>query len=144
MLLMIPAQGCTRSNRKPRRCRRVFRGGGIEQNAGNHSGAKAVGFEKQVAVLGDVDFVHAFAFVGFVGFDESGGDRIPSDGLSGGTSTLSPARRGRSRDAASVCESWFAMQWKSVRLKSVLSSPLNWHGGKPTCLAMSRTWSAVR
>src|SRR5208282_3330772 len=35
----------------------LFRGRGIEQDARDHAGPEAVGFQEEVAVLGDVDFV---------------------------------------------------------------------------------------
>jgi hypothetical protein len=52
---------------------------GIEQNAGDDSLTEAVGFEEKVSVLGDVNFLDALAFVGFVGLDEADGDGIPTD-----------------------------------------------------------------
>ena len=67
MLLMIPAQGCTRSQSKC--CPVPPRFSAVEESSRTpetHAGAEAVGFEKEVAVLGDVDFVHAFALVGLV------------------------------------------------------------------------------
>ena len=39
--------------------------------------------QKQVAVLGDMNFVYAFAFVSLVGFNQSRRDRIPPDRLFG-------------------------------------------------------------
>ena len=74
-----------------------FRGRGIEQNARDHAGAEAMGFEKEVSVLGDVNLVHAFALVGFVRLYQADSDRIPSDGLFGRrVENLSQARSGKS------------------------------------------------
>ncbi len=84
MLLMMPAQGCTRSQSKVLPVPPAAGGGGIEQDAGDYAGTEAVRFEKQVSILGDVNFVHAFAFVGLVGLNQSDGDRVPSDGFFGG------------------------------------------------------------
>src|ERR1700724_3042911 len=54
---------------------------GIEQDAGDHSGAEAVRFEEEVSIFGDMNFVHAFPLVGLVRLDQSGRDRIPADSL---------------------------------------------------------------
>ena len=43
-----------------------------------------MGFEEEVPILRDVNFVHALALVGFVRLDQADGDRIPSHGFFGG------------------------------------------------------------
>src|ERR1035437_445755 len=63
------------------RAARFFRRRGIEQDARDHAGAEAVGFEEEVAVLGDVDFVHAFALISFVWLYQADRNRIPSHRL---------------------------------------------------------------
>src|SRR6202140_4956252 len=56
-----------------------FRGRGIEQDPRDHAGAEAVGFQDEIAVFGDVNFVHAFALVGLVRLYEASRDGIPPD-----------------------------------------------------------------
>src|SRR5208283_1559223 len=60
---------------------RFFRSRGIEQDARDHAGAKAVGLEEEIAVLGDVDFVHACALISFVWLYQANRNRIPSHRL---------------------------------------------------------------
>ena len=48
------------------------------------AGPEAVGFEEEVSILGDMDFLHALTFVRFVGFNEANRNGIPSDGFVGG------------------------------------------------------------
>jgi hypothetical protein len=60
-----------------------FRGRRIEQDARDYARAEAVGLEEEIAVFGDMDFVHTFALVGIVFLYQSDRDWIPSDTLSG-------------------------------------------------------------
>src|SRR5208282_5025601 len=55
---------------------------GIEQHARDHAVAKAVGFEEEVAIFGDMDLVHAFALVSLVRLYQPNRHRIPSHRLS--------------------------------------------------------------
>src|SRR6267378_2470989 len=61
-----------------------FLGRRVEQDTRYHSGTEAVGLEEEVAVFGDVNFVHAFPLVGLVRLYQSRRHRIPSDGLFSG------------------------------------------------------------
>jgi len=85
-----------------------------------------VGFKKEVAVLGDVDLVHAFAGVGLIRLDQPGRDRIPSDGLFGGR--VEDLRRIAAKNhgpAGSVGE---LMEKRAAELRSLFAVQL--HGGE--------------
>src|ERR1700722_14538915 len=54
---------------------------GIQQHTRYNTGAEPVSFTKKVSIFGDVNLVHAFAFVSLVGLDQSFRDGVPVDGL---------------------------------------------------------------
>ncbi len=58
--------------------------GRVQQHARDYTWAKSVRFQKKVAVVGHVDLLHSFSFVGFIWLDETAGYRVPANALVGG------------------------------------------------------------
>src|ERR1700722_2374945 len=57
---------------------------GIEHHPRHHPGAEAVRFKEKVAVLSDVNLMHAFALVSIIFLYQPNRNRVPSHRLSGG------------------------------------------------------------
>ena len=107
-------------------------GGGIEQHAGDDAGAKTVGFEEEVAVMGDVNLVYALAFVRLVGLNDANRNGVPSDGFVVGLSKICAGQERNTVGRLIPLE----RALKSETENCLSSLPCNCTAVRPTVLAM--------